>query len=199
MVHHAGIMAAARREGRRQCSHMAEAATRPRPLPFTARAAPPSAAPRRYHVGGGAHGRGRGRYTVRRARGASFSGSAPHPRPQQKLPASCWVEATAPEAAAPTARRGVARCAAKRRRLPVRRCAEAVLPGERDVGALVPFFWSCGLGATVVPHSCWGRPCHTVNCTRGCGTRGCDAGTRPPPRPLPRPFFAESVMTLRLD
>ena len=30
--------------------------------------------------------------------------------------------------------------------------AEAVLPGERDVGALVPFFWSCGLGATVVPH-----------------------------------------------
>ena len=47
MVHHAGIMAAARREGRRQRFYMAEAAPRPRPLPFAARAAPPTAAPHR--------------------------------------------------------------------------------------------------------------------------------------------------------
>ena len=121
-------------------------------------AQPHHGAPRR-HYGGGArrlaaaltHGRGRGRYRSPRAAPPS---AAPHRIPGHNkncrpaaelrlLHRGCGCQRTA-------RRRGVARCAAKRRhRLGG---AEAVLPGERDVGALVPFFWSCGLGATVVPH-----------------------------------------------
>ena len=115
MVHHAGIMAAAR-EGWRQRSHMAEAAA----------------------------------VTVRRAlRLLQLHRTASQATTKIAGQLLSWGYCT--EAAAANARRGgVARCAAKRRnRLGG---AEVVLPGERDVGALVPFFWSCGLGATVVPH-----------------------------------------------
>ena len=119
MVHHAGIMVAAR-EGWRQRVGAAAALT---------------------------HGRGHGRYRSPRA--------APPTAAAHRIPGhnkNCRPAAELRllhRGCGCNARRGVARCAAKCRRLGG---AEAVLPGERDVGALVPFFWSCGLGATVVPH-----------------------------------------------